>query len=118
MERRPLARHHGWHHMSTEASSSRWPVGIALFATALGAALVFQVTPEGREARAVLAHGTLFVAAIVSGVVVSRNNRSADGWQSGRALATGLLLTALGTGGLVVWDIVGEPRLGASIWDL
>jgi PAS domain S-box-containing protein len=104
--------------MSTEASSSRWPVGLALCATALGAFLVFQFTPEGPEARAVLAHGTLFVAAIVAAVVVSRNNRSADGWQSGRALAAGLLLTALGTGGLVVWDIVGEPRLRASIWDL
>jgi len=104
--------------MSTEASSSRWPVGIALLATAVGAALVVQVTPEGREARAVLAHGTLFVAAAVAAVVVGRNNRSADGWQSGRALAAGLALTAVGTGALVVWDIVGEPRLGASIWDL
>ena len=104
--------------MSTEASSSRWPVGLALLATAIGATLVFQVTPEGREARLVLAHGTLFVAAMVAGVVVSRNNRSADGWQSGRALAAGLLLTGLGTGGLVLWDVLGEPRFDPSLWDL
>ena len=104
--------------MSTEASSSRWPVGLALLATAIGASLVFQVTPEGREARAVLAHGTLFVAAAVAGVIVSRNDRSADGWQSGRALAAGLILTAAGAGGLVIWDVVGEPRLAPTVWDL
>ncbi len=104
--------------MSTDASSSRWPVGLALLATAIGASLVFQFTPEGREARAVLAHGTLFVAAVVAAVVVGRNNRSTDGSRSGRALAIGLVLTAAGTGGLVIWDVVSEPRLGASIWDL
>jgi PAS domain S-box-containing protein len=104
--------------MTTDASSSRWPVGLALLATAAGAVLVVQVVPEGREARAVLAHGTLFVAAVVAAVVVGRNNRSADGWQSGRALGAGLILTAIGTGALVVWDIVGEPRLEPSVWDL
>ena len=104
--------------MNPDASSSRWPVGLALLATAIGATLVFQVTPEGPQARAVLAHGTLFVAAVVAAVVVSRNNRSGDGWQSGRALGAGLILTAAGTGGLVIWDIVGEPRLRSSVGDL
>ncbi len=104
--------------MTTDASSSRWPVGLALLATAAGSALVFQLVPDGRQARAILGHGTLFVAAAVAAVVVWRNNRSADGWQSGRALAAGLTLTALGTGALVVWDIAGAPSLQPSMWDL
>ena len=104
--------------MTTDASSSRWPVGLALLATAAGAALVLQLVPDGRSARGLLGHGTLFVAAVVAALVVWRNNRSADGWQSGRALGAGLALTAIGTGALAVWDIVGHPRLEPSIWDL
>src|SRR5262245_50624117 len=111
----PRARTPSWRlEMTTDASSSRWPVGLALLATAAGAILVFQFVPDGREARAILAHGTLFVAATVAAVVVWRNDRSADGWTSGRALGAGLVLTAIGTGALVIWDIVGSPRLEPS----
>ena len=54
----------------------------------------------------------------MSAVAITRNNRSAEGWRSGRALVAGLILTAAGTGGLVIWDLVGEPRLRPSLWDL
>jgi PAS domain S-box-containing protein len=104
--------------MSIDDPSARWPVGLALLATAIGVMVVFLVVPEGREARAVMAHGTLLVSSVVAAVVVWRHDRSADGWQSGRALAAGLALTAVGTGGLLIYDVVGDIRAHASVWDL
>jgi PAS domain S-box-containing protein len=104
--------------MSTDDLSARWPVGLALLATAIGVMVVFLVVPESREARATMAHGTLFVSSVVSAVIVGRHNRSSDGWRSGRALAAGLALTAAGTGGLLIWDILGAPPVRASAWDL
>jgi PAS domain S-box-containing protein len=104
--------------MSIDDPSARLPVGLALLATAIGVIVVFLVVPESREARAVMAHGTIFVSSVVAALVVGRHNRSSDGWQSGRALAAGLALTAAGTGGLLIWDIVGDPRATASMWDL
>lgn len=104
--------------MSIDDLSARWPVGLALLATAVGVMVVFLVVPDSGEARAVLAHGTLFVSSVVAAVVVGRHSRSADGWQSGRALAAGLSLTAAGTGGLLIWDVLGDPRTHASTWDL
>ncbi len=104
--------------MSVDDLSARWPVDLALLATAIGVTVVFLIVPESREARAAMAHGTLFVSSVVAAVVVGRHNRSADGWQSGRALTAGLVLTAAGTGGLLVWDVVGDPRATPSAWDL
>jgi PAS domain S-box-containing protein len=104
--------------MSIDDLSARWPVGLALLATAVGVIVVFLVVPESREARAVMAHGTLLVSAVVAAVIVGRHNRSPDGWRSGRALAAGLVLTAAGTGGLLIWDVVDHPRAQASVWDL
>ncbi|MBA3691444.1 MAG: PAS domain S-box protein [Actinobacteria bacterium] len=104
--------------MSMNGLSARWPVALALIATAIGVTVVFLIAPESREARAALTHGTLFVCSVVATVVVGRHNRSTDGWQSGRALAAGLALSAAGTGGLLLWDVVGDTRAIPSAWDL
>ena len=77
------------------------------------ASLAFQVAPEGREARARRSR-TRRSSWRRSWPAwwSSRDNRSADGWQSGRALVAGLLPDrGCGTGALVLWDVVGEPRL-------
>jgi PAS domain S-box-containing protein len=104
--------------MSMDERSSRASVGIALLAVAAGVVAVFQLMPEGREAHAVVAHGLVFVSALVSGVVVARNDRSQDGWQSGKALSVGFFLVAAGMAALAIWDVVGEPRLQPSVWDI
>ena len=52
--------------MSIDDPSARWPVGLALLATAIGVMVVFLVVPEGREARAVMAHGTLLVSSVAA----------------------------------------------------
>lgn len=104
--------------MRIDDLSVRWPVALALLASAIGVTVTFLVVPDGREARSMMAHGTLLVSSLVAAVVVGRHDRSADGWQSGRALAAGLVLTAAGTGGLLIWDIVGDARADPSVWDL